>query len=374
MIFIWFDNFDILIIWIDGWNRRRIHAAQAAESCQQHSHGNFPVLLYSLWHFFPQPHIVWKTNCGEMCEVIESWKGPPQWILRFDLKWNALVEHQDRTKTKELPCHICHLRIKKRTRNAGTILPIHNVKELAAVNFSLLRFLRHPAQACSQSSRLAVRIKVSGALSEHCWHIPTWHIHPTSGQEYCVQTFKKSAIFWGCANDPLEAWFQTQLAHFSLLVRIFLPGDVETLTVFRVKWEISQPNLTASGDGFFSVSHLSYDNGFRALLKHCQKPEIFKPVSFILFLAVQTPYRSNITQAGSSKNFMKVLHKASHLAAHFAALEWLWPQGLCKWSNSEMENDGRCKPFHCIPNKNLPKHGVNLSSPTPSSPSHLTPT
>ena len=202
MIFILVDNFDILIIWIDGWNRRRIHAAQAAESCQQHSHGNFPVLLYSLWHFFPQPHIVWKTNCGEMCEVIESWKGPPQWILRFDLKWNALVEHQDRTKTKELPCHICYLRTalekfsehfqsKKRTRNAGTILPIHNVKELAAVNFSLLRFLRHPAQACSQSSRLAVRIKVSGALAEHCWHIPTWHIHPTSGQECCVQTFKK---------------------------------------------------------------------------------------------------------------------------------------------------------------------------------------
>ena len=99
------------------------------------------------------------------------------------------------------------------------------------------------------------------------------------------------------------------------------------------------------------VSHLSYDNGFRALLKQCQKPEIFKPVSFILFLAVQTPYQPNITQAGSSKNFMKVLHKASHLAAHFAALEWLWPQGLCKWSNSEMENDGRCKPFHCIPKR-----------------------
>lgn len=156
MIFIWFDNFDILIIWIDGWNRRRIHAAQAAESCQQHSHGNFPVLLYSLWHFFPQPHIVWKTNCGEMCEVIESWKGPPQWILKFDLKWNALVEHQDPTKTKELPCHICHLQTAlqifwafSNQKNAHEMpeqsFPYitDNVKELAAVNFSLLRFLRH---------------------------------------------------------------------------------------------------------------------------------------------------------------------------------------------------------------------------------------
>ena len=49
------------------------------------------------------------------------------------------------------------------------------------------------------------------------------------------------------------------------------------------------------------VSRLSYDNGFRALLKHSQKPEILNTgfMHVILFLGVQTPDQTNITQAGS---------------------------------------------------------------------------
>lgn len=144
--------------------------------------------------------------------------------------------------------------------------------------------------------------------------------------------------------------------------------------VFRVKGEILQePNLTASGDKYpqfpifhttmvtgrcsNSASNLRYSNRFHSSYSlRCK--HLINPTSHRL-AAAKTSWKFSIRPL--------ILQHISRLWNGFD-LTVFASDPTVRWKMMEDAN------LFIAYQKNRPKHGVNLSSPAPSSPSHLTPT